>query len=86
MNISVCGLDCDACKFKLENKCEGCRISAAKCQCVWNGRCDLHDCAVSKSLGDCGKCDNFPCDKLVKALEGENALYALDNLRAYKEL
>lgn len=40
MNISVCRIDCDACNFKAENKCEGYRISAAKGQCVWNGRCE----------------------------------------------
>jgi hypothetical protein len=37
MNISVCGIDCDACSYKKENKCEGCRIVAPKGKCVGEG-------------------------------------------------
>ena len=72
MNISMCGIDCDSCKFYKENKCEGCRISAPKGECVWGGRCELHDCAAEKSLFHCGKCDDFPCAKLIEAHNNEN--------------
>ena len=84
-NISVCGIDCNACKFKAENKCEGCRICAPKGQCVWGGRCDLHDCAVGKKLPHCGKCESFPCRKLIDAHKNENPNgngIEIENLRA----
>ena len=71
-NISVCGNDCDICNFKKDNKCEGCRISAPKGECVWGGRCELYDCAMGKNLPHCGKCEDFPCQKLIDAHKGEN--------------
>ena len=88
MNLSVCGIDCDACKFKKENKCEGCRISAAKGECVWGGRCELHDCVVEKNLSHCGKCQSFPCQKLQDAHRNENPEgngIEIENLRALNE-
>jgi len=72
MNISVCGIDCDACSFRIENKCEGCRISAPKGECVWGGRCGLYDCVEEKGLPHCGKCNEFPCQKLIDAHKNEN--------------
>ena len=35
MNLSVCGINCDACNFFVENKCKGCRIVAPEGKCVW---------------------------------------------------
>ena len=74
MNISVCGIDCDACKYKKEGNCEGCRVVAPKGECVWGGRCEnLYDCAVvEKKLPHCGKCKEFPCQKLIDAHKNEN--------------
>ena len=73
MNISVCGIDCDACKYKIENKCEGCRIVAPKGECVWGGRCEnIFDCAAGKGLPHCGKCEDFPCQKLIDVHKSEN--------------
>ena len=72
MNISSCGIDCDACNYKVENKCEGCHIVAPKGECVWGGRCELYDCAAGKNLPHCGKCDDFPCAMLEEwAKEGD---------------
>lgn len=88
MNISSCGIDCDACKFKNENNCESCRIVAPKGQCVWSGRCELFDCATEKKLPHCGKCDNFPCQKLIDAHKNENPNgngIEIENLRALKD-
>ena len=85
MNLSVCGIDCDACSFKLENKCEGCRISAPKGECVWGGRCDTHDCATGKGLPHCGKCTSFPCQQLQDIHKSENPEgngIEIENLRA----
>ena len=72
MNISVCGIDCDACSFKKENKCSSCRIVAAKGQCVWNGRCETHDCAINQGHSHCGECTKFPCQKLLDIHKSEN--------------
>jgi len=80
MNISMCGIDCDLCEFKKENKCEGCRVSAPKGECVWGGRCELHDCADGKDLPHCGKCGDFPCAKLEEWATSENP-ERIDNLR-----
>ena len=80
MNISVCGIDCDACSYKKENKCEGCRIVAAKGECVWGGRCELYDCATEKGLPHCGKCSDFPCAKLKEWAASENP-ERIDNLK-----
>ena len=85
MNLSVCGIDCDACGFKQESKCEGCRISAPKGQCVWNGRCELFDCTAEKQVPHCGECGNFPCQKLQDAHRNENPDgngIEIENLRA----
>jgi len=72
MNLSVCGIDCNACQFYLDSKCEGCRVSAAKGECVWGGRCELHDCVKAQELPHCGKCNDFPCKKLVDSHANEN--------------
>lgn len=80
MNISMCGIDCDSCKFYKENRCEGCRISAPKGECVWGGRCELYDCAEGKNLPHCGKCESFPCAKLEEWAKEENP-ERIDNLK-----
>ncbi len=72
MNISVCGIDCDACSFKNENKCTTCRIAAHDGKCVWGGRCDTHDCATNQGLNHCGSCQKFPCEQLLNIHKSEN--------------
>ena len=79
-NYSVCGIDCDTCKYKQENGCKGCRVCAPKGECVWGGRCELYDCAVEKKLEHCGLCGDFPCAKLKEWAEAEND-ERIDNLR-----
>lgn len=84
MNISVCGIDCDACKFKLQGKCQTCRIAAKNGQCVWGGRCDTHDCATNQGLPHCGKCAKFPCEQLLNIHKSENpdgGLIEIENLK-----
>lgn len=68
-NYSICGIDCDACKFKTEQNCKGCKEIEGK---VFWGTCELYACAASKELPHCGKCSNFPCQKLIEAHNGEN--------------
>ena len=83
MNISVCGIDCDACKYKEEQNCPGCRMH--KGRPFW-GECDnLYDCVVSKDLPHCGKCGDFPCQKLIDVHKAENPDgngIEIENLRA----
>ena len=74
MNLSSCGIDCDACEFKVSNGCPGC--SEVKGVPFWaegsGNRCDLYECAEDKNISDCGKCKNFPCDMLEEwAKEGD---------------
>ena len=80
MNISVCGIDCEICKYKEESGCKGCRIVAPKGECVWGGRCELHDCALEKNLLHCGLCSDFPCAKLQEWAASENP-ERIDNLK-----
>lgn len=66
MNLSSCGIDRDACKFRTEMNCAGC--CAVKGQPFWaNGKtCDLFACASGKGLRDCGECADFPCKTLTE--------------------
>ena len=83
MNISVCGIDCDACKYKEEQNCPGCR--AHKGRPFW-GECNhLYDCVVAKNLPHCGKCEDFPCQELIDVHKSENPDgngIEIENLRA----
>lgn len=83
-NLSTCGIDCDACIYKIEGKCEGCKICAPKGQCIFGGRCDLHDCATEKKLPHCGKCNAFPCTTLQEWASSENP-ERIDNLSALNQ-
>lgn len=78
MNISVCGIDCDACKFKVEMGCSGCKSIKGK---VFWGECELYQCNSQKGQEHCGKCDQFPCFKLKEWASSENP-ERIDNLRA----
>ena len=69
MNLSVCGIDCDECKYKTAKNCPGCR--ACKGTPFW-GNCDLYACAIKKNLPHCGKCEEFPCEMLKEWASGEN--------------
>ena len=80
MNLSVCGIDCNICKFKVDGKCKGCHIAASEGKCVWNGRCELYDCATGKSLPHCGLCPGFLCAKLKEWASSENP-ERIDNLK-----
>jgi hypothetical protein len=83
MNISSCGIDCDACNFKTEKNCPGCH--ALKGNPFW-GSCGLYSCAATKTLPHCGKCDAFPsCKQWADALTNEGGAegyaQALQNLQ-----
>ena len=63
MDLTVCGLDCDQCPDKIENKCPGCRATEGRPE--W-GACDVYMCAKEKQLLHCGFCDVFPCANLTE--------------------
>lgn len=69
MNISSCGINCDECKFKAEQNCTSCHVH--KGQPFW-GMCELYSCADGKGIPHCGKCSEFPCQKLTDAHKREN--------------
>ena len=76
-NYSVCGIDCEICKYKDENGCKGCRVNEGK---IFWGECDLYKCCKSKSLAHCGLCSEFPCTTLKEWASGENP-ERIDNLK-----
>lgn len=78
MSYSVCGIDCNACKFKGDKKCEGCYAIQGK---VFWGQCELYTCCKDRDLIHCGKCNEFPCDKLQQWATSENP-ERIDNLRS----
>ena len=85
MNLSSCGIDCDACKFKAGKNCPGCFETDGKP--FWAnggaGKCDLYACAEKRTLPHCGKCKDLPCAMLKEwaySEEGENGK-RIENLR-----
>lgn len=76
-NFSICGIDCDICKYKAEQNCKGCKANNG--QAFW-GKCDLFKCNSEKRREHCGKCAQFPCEKLKEWAKSENP-ERIDNLR-----
>ena len=76
-NYSVCGIDCDICKYREEQNCNGCRSNKGK---IFWGECDLYECCNSRNLKHCGLCADFPCNTLQEWASGENP-ERIDNLR-----
>ena len=44
-NYSICGIDCDSCRFKTEQNCKGCKTIKGN---VFWGECDLYKCNSQK--------------------------------------
>ena len=84
MNLSSCGIDCDACKFKVEQNCTGCHALKGKPFWSKEGPCDLFACATAKNLRHCGKCAEFPCAMLNEWASGESP-ERIDNLIALEK-
>ncbi len=76
-SYSICGIDCDICKFKIEQGCKGCKAIQGK---VFWGECELYQCNKSRKQSHCGQCSEFPCDKLNEWASSENP-ERIDNLR-----
>lgn len=58
---SRCGICCNECTFKKEEKCKGC-IQITKP--FWGESCPVKSCCENKKISCCGECENFPCDLL----------------------
>ena len=76
-NYSICGIDCDVCKFAKEQGCKGCKEIKGK---VFWGECELYQCNAQKKQEHCGKCKDFPCEKLKEWATSENP-ERIDNLK-----
>ncbi len=76
-SYSVCGIDCDACKYREEQNCGGCTYS--ECKVFW-GECEIYKCNIEKEQEHCGKCADFPCAKLKEWASRENP-ERIENLR-----
>jgi hypothetical protein len=80
MKLSSCGIDCDACKFTVEQNCPGCHAVEGKPFWSSDGVCDLYACASGKQLHNCGKCGEFACGMLTEWAANENG-DRIENLR-----
>lgn len=76
-SYSVCGIDCDSCKYRTEQNCGGCTYS--ECKVFW-GECEIYKCNTAKNQAHCGKCSDFPCAKLQEWASKENP-ERIDNLK-----
>lgn len=76
-NYSVCGIDCDICRYRTEQGCQGCSALSGK---VFWGECELYMCNSEKKQEHCGRCAEFPCEKLTEWASNENP-ERIDNLR-----
>jgi hypothetical protein len=76
-NYSICGIDCDLCRFKAEQNCKGCKTIKGN---VFWGECDLYKCNSQKNQEHCGKCSQFPCNTLKEWASSENS-ERIDNLK-----
>lgn len=80
-NYSVCGINCDTCKYREAQNCKGCKLSAGK---IFWGECELYKCSSEKKHEHCGMCSDFPCNKLQEWAAQENP-ERIDNLRQLTE-
>jgi hypothetical protein len=64
MNISPCGINCDACPLKAQCG-NACQVSGGKPFFIKDfgvERCPIYDCAVNKKgYKTCGECADVPC-------------------------
>lgn len=83
--LSRCGINCDTCKFRVENNCRTCHEQEG--QLFW-GQCPLAHCSIEKEINDCSQCSDFVCDLLhTMAHDKENGDKGkrIENLQALRE-
>ncbi len=80
--MAYCGTDCGACSFRARTNCPGCRGAAGN---MFWGKCALALCCIERKLDHCGKCPEFPCERLKEYSfdkeHGDNGR-RIENLRA----
>lgn len=81
MGLASCGLDCEICQFKIDQKCSGCHAQKGK---IFWGKCDLYECAYEKNLPHCGKCGEFPCE-MLKEWSSSEGTERIDNLKKLED-
>jgi hypothetical protein len=59
---SRCGLRCNECEWVEKANCPGCLNAHGK---PFHGECVVAICCEDRDLLHCGKCDDFPCEKLI---------------------
>lgn len=68
MNLSPCGIDCDACTMK-EQCGEGCQQTIGKPFYIKDFGvpcCPMYSCAKGKEYNTCGECKEVPCNKFYE--------------------
>jgi hypothetical protein len=58
---SRCGILCVECGYRDKMSCGGC-LNIDKP--FWGDSCPIKNCCEGRSLVNCGKCSDFPCDLL----------------------
>lgn len=65
MNVSPCGINCDACPLKEQCGGDGCQVCGGKPFYIRDfgvERCPIYNCAVNKNgFKTCGECAKVPC-------------------------
>lgn len=54
---SVCGINCETCRYFIQHICEGCSIQNSNLE----AKCRIWICADEKGLKSCRNCGTFPC-------------------------
>jgi len=71
---AACGVDCNVCGLKRDNKCEGCVPGdhpralerSEEIKQIMGAYCPAMKCAAEKRVPYCPSCDEFPCKLLYK--------------------
>lgn len=85
--LAVCGMNCLICyRYCDSNKpCSGCLNRKSKD----TRRCQIQDCAASRSLRHCFDCDDYPCKRILRLERNYNKRYGvslIENCRSIQEL
>ncbi|MDN7025201.1 DUF3795 domain-containing protein [Methanoculleus sp. FWC-SCC1] len=54
---------CGECEYRAQTGCRGC---TAIHKPFWGDSCPLKTCCEAKGLENCGQCEEFPCEALIR--------------------
>ncbi len=66
--ITPCGGGCDACDYKENGQCKGCREAEGKCVKLWSDGCEIYKCCNEHNVYFCGVCGEFPCEWIINKI------------------